>query len=434
MAAEGPSPHVIAIAAGSSHSAAVIDCGTVVTWGRGEDGQLGHGDSAELTEPKACYNLLGKGVRAVVCGAEYTIAVTNQEESIYSWGWGDFGRLGHGDSTDVFIPRPVAFFKGIPVRMVAAGDTHTLVTTQAGELFAFGRNQNGQLGLGSTDDQLSPQLVSALQGQQVISVATGAEHSVATTSTGEVWAWGWGRYGNLGNGHQEDRHLPTRVLGLDGVHIVHANCGWRHSVVVSGTGQIYTFGWSKYGQLGHGDNGDRLTPAMVEALQDRNIVCVAGGWRHTVAADDKGNLYAWGWNKFGQLGLGDLDDRNAPTPITKMSGMRTRLLACGWRHTLAVTETGQVYTWGRGVSGQLGHGMEEDRSDPTHLSTLSTGTLDRAAIQATASPAGGYVSPEDRYAVVPGGADDGMGAAYYEVPDMSCGTAALTKKARTGDA
>ncbi len=65
--------------------------------------------------------------------------------------------------------------------------------------------------------------------------------------------------------------------------------------------------------------------------------------------------------QFGQLGLGDIEDRNVPTPIPELSGVRTRLLACGWRHTLAVTQTGQVYVWGRGTNGQLGHGVEEDR-------------------------------------------------------------------------
>jgi alpha-tubulin suppressor-like RCC1 family protein len=67
------------------------------------------------------------------------------------------------------------------------------------------------------------------------------------------------------------------------------------------------------------------------------------------------------WLQFGQLGVGDLEDRNAPTLVTTLAGNQVTLLACGWRHTLAVTATGQVYTWGRGVNGQLGHGDEEDR-------------------------------------------------------------------------
>lgn len=91
------------------------------------------------------------------------------------------------------------------------------------------------------------------QGKAVTSVAAGAEHSVVATAQGEVYAWGWGRYGNLGDGERHDRHTPTAVLGLDGVHVAKVACGWRHSAAVSDNGRLYTFGWSKYGQLGHGD-------------------------------------------------------------------------------------------------------------------------------------------------------------------------------------
>ncbi|EFJ39741.1 hypothetical protein VOLCADRAFT_70529 [Volvox carteri f. nagariensis] len=354
-------PGVTAVSCGSSHSVAILSCGIVTSWGRGEDGQLGHGQADECLAPKAISTLTDAGIESVVCGAEYTIAVAPSRGQVYSWGWGDFGRLGHGDCNDVFVPRPIEFFSGRPVHRVACGDTHTLVVAGEGELFTFGRNQNGQLGLGHTNDCLSPQLVVALQGERVRSVACGSEHSLAATESGTVFSWGWGRYGNLGDGESQDRYLPTRVVGLEGIRMVSAECGWRHSAVVSEDGRVFTFGWSKYGQLGHGDHTDRTVPCQVAALRHTRISSVAGGWRHTMAADSSGNLYGWGWNKFGQLGLGDSSDRPSPVLVGgALAGQRVSLVTCGWRHTVAVTEGGRVYSWGRGVNGQLGHGAEQD--------------------------------------------------------------------------
>ncbi|KAG2485744.1 hypothetical protein HYH03_015553 [Edaphochlamys debaryana] len=413
---------VVGISCGSSHTVALLSCGVVASWGRGEDGQLGHGVADESPTPRAIAALTDAGVDCVVCGAEYTVAVASSRGHIYSWGWGDFGRLGHGDCGDVFVPRPIAFFDGRRVAAVACGDTHTLVTLEGGELWAFGRNQNGQLGLGHTNDCLSPQRVEALAGEVVTSVACGSEHSLAATAKGQVFSWGWGRYGNLGDGDSQDRYLPTQVVGLEQVHIRAVVCGWRHSAVVCQEGRVWTFGWSKYGQLGHGDHVDHTRPEPVAALAHTRVALVAGGWRHTMAADVEGGLWAWGWNKFGQLGLGDGEDRSAPTRVEgALAGRRVAQLACGWRHTLAVTQDGAVFSWGRGVNGQLGLGPLQDVPSPTLLAVLSAGELRRDAILATSEAAGGgYVAPADRYAVVPG-ADDapyGNGASAAAVPSM----------------
>lgn len=135
------------------------------------------------------------------------------------------------------------------------------------------------------------------QGKRVVSIGCGAEHSLVATDQGEVFSWGWGRYGNLGDGECEDRLLPTKVKGLQGVHVRVVACGWRHSIVVDGDGRVFSFGWSKYGQLGHGDNRDQLVPKQLQQLQDTKVVVIAGGWRHSMAADSEGRVYAWGWNK-----------------------------------------------------------------------------------------------------------------------------------------
>lgn len=250
------SPCLEAIDCGSSHSLALVttpEGNIVVSWGRGEDGQLGHGDAEERLIPHAIFNLINKRVSSIHCGAEYSVAVSKEDETVYSWGWGDFGRLGHADCKDVFLPTPIQTLSGVTVRSVSCGDTHTLVTTQQGKLYAFGRNQNGQLGDGTTNDCLEPKRISALEDLDVCLIACGAEHSMCCTTDGQVFSWGWGRYGNIGDGGKVDRHTPAKVLGLDGVKVSQIACGWRHSLAVDDKGSLFSWGWSKYGQLGHGD-------------------------------------------------------------------------------------------------------------------------------------------------------------------------------------
>ncbi|KAF5831565.1 regulator of chromosome condensation 1/beta-lactamase-inhibitor protein II [Dunaliella salina] len=284
-------------------------------------------------------------------------------------------------------------------------------------LMVAGRNQNGQLGLGHNSDVLSPQLVQAFSGQEVANVAGGAEHTIAAMASGEVFAWGWGRYGNLGDGCLEDRYVPTKVKGLDGLRITKVACGWRHSVVVSDQGQLYTFGWSKYGQLGHGD-ADLHTPAQSTPWEGccTNRVFCHGAAKLLMQEQAQCGLhlhfpcYSRSAHFLSQYSschfpfvcqlwmLLDVADRNLPTVVPKLAGSRVTLLACGWRHTMVsswagvlvasraalekvVTSEGQVFTWGRGVNGQLGHGNEEDVHEPTLLAALSPPIVNKAGFQ-----------------------------------------------------
>ena len=123
-----PPLSVCDLSLGSSHSVALLrregstTGSLVVSFGRGEDGQLGHGHSRELDRPAAVASLADKDISAVHCGAEYTIALSTSGLEVYSWGWGDFGRLGHGDGNDVSVPRPIAYFQGLEVGRHSAGD------------------------------------------------------------------------------------------------------------------------------------------------------------------------------------------------------------------------------------------------------------------------------------------------------------------------
>ncbi|EEF39472.1 ultraviolet-B receptor UVR8 [Ricinus communis] len=410
MAEEGasevtaPVRRVLLISAGASHSVALLSGNVVCTWGRGEDGQLGHGDAQDRLSPTILSTLEGLEIISVICGADHTIAYSESHTDVYSWGWGDFGRLGHGNSSDLFTPQPIRQLHGLKIKQIACGDSHCLAVTMEGQVQSWGRNQNGQLGLGTTEDSLVPQKIQAFQGVPIKMVAAGAEHTAAVTEDGELYGWGWGRYGNLGLGDRKDRLVPEKVSLPHGEKMVMVACGWRHTISVSSSGGLYTYGWSKYGQLGHGDYADHLIPHQLEALQGSFISQISGGWRHTMAVTSDGKLYGWGWNKFGQVGVGDNVDRSSPVQVKLPLEQKVILISCGWRHTLAVTERQNVFSWGRGTNGQLGNGECTDRNVPVIIKALSVdGSCGQHIESSMVDSSSGktWVLPSERYAVVP---------------------------------
>ncbi|KAG7982838.1 hypothetical protein I3843_04G073100 [Carya illinoinensis] len=400
----GPFRRVLLISAGASHSVALLSGNIVCSWGRGEDGQLGHADAEDRFLPTQLSALDSHEIVSVTCGADHTTAYSRTLLEVYSWGWGDFGRLGHGNSSDLFTPQPIKALNGLRIKQIACGDSHCLAVTMEGKVQSWGRNQNGQLGLGTTEDSLVPQKIQAFQEVSIKMVAAGAEHTAAVTEDGELYGWGWGRYGNLGLGDRSDRLVPEKVSAIDGEKMIMVACGWRHTISVSSSGGLYTYGWSKYGQLGHGDFEDHLVPHKLEALHDANISQISGGWRHTMALTSDGKLYGWGWNKFGQVGVGDNVDHCSPVQVKFPLEQKVIQITCGWRHTLAVTERQNVFSWGRGTNGQLGHGESVDRNIPKIIEVLSVdGSSGQQIESSKADPSSGetWVSPSVRYAVVP---------------------------------
>ncbi|XP_058735597.1 ultraviolet-B receptor UVR8-like isoform X3 [Vicia villosa] len=391
--------HVLLISAGASHTVALLSGNVVCSWGRGEDGQLGHGDTDDRLLPTKLSAFDGQDIVSVTCGADYTVARSDSSKNVYSWGWGDFGRLGHGDHSDLFIPHPIGALQGLKIKQIACGDCHCLAVTMESKVLSWGRNQNGELGLGTTEDSLVPQKVLAFEGIRIKMVAAGAEHSVAITEDGDLYGWGWGRYGNLGLGDKNDRLIPEKV-NIVGVKIGMVSCGWRHTISVSSSGELYTHGWSKYGQLGHGDFEDHLVPRKVQALSDKFISQVSGGWRHSMALTSSGQLFGWGWNKFGQIGIGNNFDCCSPMLVNFPRAQ----ISCGWRHTVAVTNLANVYSWGRGTNGQLGHGDTIDRNVPIIIDAFSADGCNGKRIESskyTSSAGKAFASLSERYAVVP---------------------------------
>lgn len=165
--------------------------------------------------------------------------------------------------------------------------------TYPGELtvYSWGRGEDGQLGIGDTSDQDEPTYVDALRGVGVKQIACGSGHTVVLTGEGEVYTWGRGDDGRLGHGDNGWKYVPRLTHSLTGQIITHVTCGSYHTAAVSSNGDLYTWGGGMYGKLGHGSESGHSTPRRVEALVGLSVIDIACGSRHTAVVTNKGCLY-----------------------------------------------------------------------------------------------------------------------------------------------
>ncbi|MFY0533974.1 hypothetical protein [Nannocystis pusilla] len=261
-------------------------------------------------------------------------------------------RLRRGWNTIELVARDAADNSGSSVRHVhlgvpvAAGGAHSLALTNDGA-WGFGRNNEGQLGVGDLVDRLVP--TAALGLDDAVSLSANLNHSLAVTEAGAVVVWGRNDEGQLGQAPGADVSTPA-LLDLPEVVLVAA--GQRHSLALTEDGQVWSFGFNNAGQLGR--DGDSL-PAVVPGLED--IVAIAAGGTYSLAVDGTGAVWAWGNNTDGQLGDGMTVDSPVPKAISMVDAVA---VAAGKAHTLAVAPLGNLAACGLNVSGQLGDGMNAD--------------------------------------------------------------------------
>ena len=183
-----------------------------------------------------------------------------------------------------------------------------------------------------------------------------------------VWTWGSDVYGRLGQGTEDvHRGRPSEVKALAHVKLCAATCGSAHNVVVDTTGQCYTWGKCHYGQLGHGEmDRNELVPKLVDALRGVKVKAVGAGDSHVLAVTASGELYTWGVGFYGCLGHGDESSSTTPKLVEKLQGEKITAASGGAFHSIAVTEDGRLFVWGRDHCGQLG-------LKPVEMPNYSTG-------------------------------------------------------------
>ena len=282
------------------------------------------------------------------------------QTAVFSWGYNGNGQLGDGTTTERHVPGTVlasGALAGKTVTDIAGCGFHSLALTSDGQLFAWGYNGLGQLGDGTTAIRSVPVAVTmtgALSGKTVTAIAGGARHSLALTSDGQLFAWGQNDDGQLGDGTTADRSVPVAVTmsgALLGKTVVAIAAGVYHSSALTSDGRIFAWGLNADGQLGDGTTSSRTTPVAVTmngVLAGETVVAIAAGYAHNFALTEDGQLFAWGRNDNGQLGDGTITNRHVPVAVIMSgapAGRSVLEIAGGGFHTIALTGVLPIDTW-----------------------------------------------------------------------------------------
>ncbi len=339
----------VGISNGYEHSIALESDGSVWTWGWDLYGQLGNGHDGEVYNSKIPVKISGlSGMIEVAAGGYHSMALAGGG-TVKAWGFNNYGQLGDASTTQRDSPVSVSSLSGVTA--IACGGYHSLAMKSNGTVWGWGNGSYGQVGNGANDiSDSTPVQVSNLTG--VTAIAAGFYHSLALKSNGTVWAWGRNNYGQLGDGltgEGYDSNVPVQVVGptsgtyLTGIIAIAAggtgNVGeGSHSLALRSDGTVWAWGWNYYGQLGDGYSGassDSNIPVQVSGLTGIEAIA-AGGW-HSLAITNTGSVKAWGYNGYGELGNGGNTDSDVPVLVSTINGMTH--IAAGGYHSLAISCT-----------------------------------------------------------------------------------------------
>jgi len=366
MAAAGPAQARVTVIPVLSH--------VVASWGDNSLGDLGDGTTVLL---RTLYRDIAAGsdVVQVAAGRTHNLALRS-DGTVTAWGLNDHGALGDGTTTDRSTPVQVSGLAGVMTQVVA-GEEFSLALRSDGTVWAWGRNDHGQLGRGTiSGGEIVPARVNVLN--RVTKISAGRDFGLALRSDGIVFAWGGDRFGQLGNGatSYSPVSVPVKIAGLSQVTGISA--GWDSALATEASGisvvtSVWAWGNNDEGQLGDGTVTGHSTPERVTGLPVSIAGISAGGQFAEVLGTD-GSVWGWGTNDLGQLNIAP-PSAAVTRPVSVIAaGSRITQISAGAGHMLALRSDGTVLAWGLGVRGQLGNGIQTQISGPVQVTGLTGAT------------------------------------------------------------
>jgi alpha-tubulin suppressor-like RCC1 family protein len=334
-------------------------------------------NSEATDEDGSCdYDLDDDGVGSITAGGAHTCAILDNG-SVSCWGRNNQGQLGDGTTINQTIPtQTTSLGEGRSAVAITVGDFHTCAILDDGSVACWGKNNFGQLGDGTNTDRDTPTQTSSLgTDRTAIAITAGYYHTCAILDDGSVSCWGQNLFGQLGDGTTNDGNTPTQTssLGTDRTAIA-ITAGVVHTCAILDDGSVSCWGYNLRGQLGHGTTTSRNIPTQTSSLgTDRTAIAITAGYWHTCAILDDGSVSCWGRNNHGQLGDGTNNTRYTPTQTSSLGEGRTAVaITAGIDHICAILDDGSVSCWGYNGQGQLGDGTTTSRNTPTQTSSLGT--------------------------------------------------------------
>lgn len=363
---------VAAVAAGFETTCARLQIGETLCWGDGSYGQLGNGGYQPNSDQPYVANL-ADGF-AIASGGNFSCALLKYV-LVRCWGGNDYGQLGNGTTTAVSVPQTVR--SNDEAVAIAAGNAHACLLVTDGTVRCWGHNNYGQLGNETTENSSTP-VVTAVQS--VVGLTLGQSHSCALLQDGGGACWGRNDDGQLGSGNTASSGMPLRVAELTSA--IEIAAGGNHTCALQQDTTVWCWGRNDQGQLATGEPSPGISvPTIVSGLS--SVKHIALGNNHSCALSYQGTVWCWGWNQFGQVGMGQVGAEafvTRPQQITDVSDVVS--VSAGGNHTCVLQRSGAVKCWGDNYNGQLGMGAVQGAAGVRTASATVVGLDHAVAISA----------------------------------------------------
>ena len=398
------------ISAGDNSFYIVDIDGCIWSWGLNSKGEIGNGTTTRYYTPQKIENT--RGIQEISAGLNFAIAL-KADGGILAWGKDDKGQLGDGTWNGYSFPRYLSGFNDIKeissgywntifllqdeyiydyesgpspnlkkksgidsIKTVSTGWGYCIALKNDGTVYAWGNNGVGQLGNG-TNNSVSG-VVQVMGLNNILEISSGDSHNLALDADGYVWAWGRNNCGQLGIGTNTDSYYPAKVKNPENANylndVKHIYASNNMSIIEKNDGTFWAWGDNRYGQLGDGTDTNRNLPVQIIGLDNVKEV-IPGGW-NSYALKNDGTVLAWGNNWYGQLGNGT--NTTSYTPVQVIGIDNVQKIKCGkiweenryYNFAIALKNDGTVWSWGQNEFGELGNGSYRDKNMPAQVLDL----------------------------------------------------------------